>query len=921
MSVKVFYIPPRYRGSTETLLKVSGNRIKGSDYSGILYIAPTPRKVRDSQRIFHGLTKGCYIPPLMMTIKQFSKKLYSLYGDRKVVSQLLIPIIISQTSSKGIGFSSLLRDFFNEIKQYHPGKDIETIRKELQDIFHELGIPEEISTMAMEAMGVFKEYQEILEKAHFLDEDDVMIECPRLIKEHNYSPEIVILDGFYDLTKSEEVILKILIENAGDTFISIINDSNYYYITDSYNKFINNNFNVEVTYLSTQEKDEEPFYHPYSGIEEEVEGIVRSIKNYFISGKIRDLEKIIITFPKLYEYSDLLKRVCRRYGIPYTLSTSKPVGKSRPFLDLIALLESIANDYPRLPFSSFLTSPYFKNLPSEFNEWIPMLSLRSGLVKGRDEWLSINEAVENNRLVINADVKKRLRWVFKKLTLLETIKNSSTFSQFGEVIDKLLKAFDFSGIDSQDEDIKEMASSALRELSFIDTLIPTNRNLLQFIDALKHILNATEIEIEGTGVQVMGFLELRGIEAEYLYFGGLKEGDLPSKPDIDHILPDSVRKKFGLITLKKYLLLQEFIFNKTIKSSRNLHLSYPVMEGNKLFLPSPFLPWNKKKVERVPGIFSKEEALLRRGKEPFTSYITDIGVVGKKFMRDNFGENAYIRVTDIDSYRICPRKFFIEKVLQLEPPEIKEYKVEATFLGTIAHEIMQRIVSKPLEDLVAFRIRAEEIINTILFDKPLEKYWKNLIRDSFISILPEIYELEKSLLDDGYSFMKGEFPVKGEIIKGIKLKGTIDRVDRKAVSSQSTTHGRSALSGQKIEHVIELIDYKTGTTKFSGLDVRKKGTTLQLFIYAALMKMLGINVKRVGIYSLKDINLSWIPSKNDGKDGRTIEDYIGISLNFLEKSVSRMRKVDFSASPLDDYTCVICSERSYCPYIQKTAKS
>ena len=915
MSVKVFYIPPRYRGSTETLLKVSGNRIKGPDYSRILYIAPTPRKVRDSQRIFHGLTNGCYIPPQMMTIKQFSKKLYFLYGNRKVISQLLIPIIISQISGKGMGFSSLLRDFINEIKHYHPGKDIETIRKELKAIFHELGIPEEASTIAMEAMEIFKEYQELLEKVHYLDEDDVMIECPRLIKEHNYRPEIVILDGFYDLTKSEEAILKVLIENAGDTFVSIINDSNYYDISETYIKFINNNFNIEETYLSTREKDEEPFYHPYPGIEEEVEGIVRSIKNYFISGKLRDLEKIIVTFPKLYEYSDLVERVFRRYGIPYTLSTSKPVGKSRPFLDLIALLESIANDYPRLPFSSFLTSPYFKNLPSEFKEWIPMLSLRSGLVKGRDEWLNITEAVENNGLVITADVEKRLRWIFKKFTPLETIKDSSTFSQFGNVIDKLLHDLDFSGIDTQDEDLREKAVSALRELSFLDNLIPQTRNLLQCIDAFKHVLNATETEIEGTGVQVMGFLELRGIEPEYLYFGGLKEGDLPSKPDIDHILPDSVRKKFGLVTLKKYLLLQEFMFKRTIKSSRNLYLSYPVIEGNKLFLPSPFLPWNKKKEERVSGIFSKEEALIRRGKEPFTSYITEIGVVGKKFMRDNFGENAYIRVTDIDSYRTCPRKFFIEKVLQLEPPETKEYKVEAMLLGTIAHEIMQRLVSKPLKDLDAFKIRAEEIIETILSDKPLENYWKNLIKDSFVSILPEIYELEKSLIDDGYSFIKGEFPVKGEIIKGIKLKGKIDRVDRKVQSS------KVKVKRSKENNEVELIDYKTGTTKLSGSEVRTKGTTLQLFIYAALMKMLGFNVERVGIYSLKDINLSWIPGKTDRKEGLTIEDYIEASLRFLDESVSKMRGGDFSAFPLQEYTCTTCAERSYCPYIQKTVKS
>ncbi|HKZ58117.1 MAG TPA: hypothetical protein VJ024_10500, partial [Thermodesulfovibrionales bacterium] len=65
MSIKVFHIPFPLRGSTETFLKASVDGIKGPDYSGILYIAPTPRKVRDAQQIFHRLTKDSYIPPQM----------------------------------------------------------------------------------------------------------------------------------------------------------------------------------------------------------------------------------------------------------------------------------------------------------------------------------------------------------------------------------------------------------------------------------------------------------------------------------------------------------------------------------------------------------------------------------------------------------------------------------------------------------------------------------------------------------------------------------------------------------------------------------------------------------------------------------------------------------------------------------------
>ena len=39
----------------------------------------------------------------------------------------------------------------------------------------------------------------------------------------------------------------------------------------------------------------------------------------------------------------------------------------------------------------------------------------------------------------------------------------------------------------------------------------------------------------------------------------------------------------------------------------------------------------------------------------------------KQADKKQFGENSKIRVTDIDSYRTCHRKFFIEKILRLEP--------------------------------------------------------------------------------------------------------------------------------------------------------------------------------------------------------------------------------------------------------------
>ncbi|MDP1759309.1 MAG: PD-(D/E)XK nuclease family protein, partial [Thermodesulfovibrionales bacterium] len=706
--IKAFHIPFSRRGFTEGLLKTAVSEAKGNDssfaalrrmdYSKILCLSPTPRKIRESRRIFHKLTKNTYIPPEMMTIKQLSKKLYSLHGNKTPISGSIIPIIISRLSGKGIGFSSIISNFIDEIKQYFPCKDIESIHKELKGVFEELNVPEEGSKRAMDAIEIFRKYQEVLAAQNLIDENDVMAECPAIISGHNYSPAILILDGFYEVTPSEERILKSLIEQAETTLISIPYDNNFTSITNSFDDFIKNNFNIETATSGSEAAPSLPSsekrlsYVSYPGIDEEVEGIARHIKNLFISGRCRSLDKIIVSFPKLHTYHDIVQRVFKRYGIPCTFSVSKPLGKTEPYLAFTALLESIADDYPRLPFSRFLTSPHFKKMPAIFREWVPQISLYSGIIKGKNSWLGLSKTLSNVKSPALRDIlpetEKEFKWIFKKLKPLESLKDRGTFKQISEALNKLLSGLDFTDTDT---DCKEQVSEFLKELSLIDNLILTDAGnksgLREFIDSLRYILNTSEKEAEGEGVRVSGFFELRCTEPEYLYLGGLKDGDLPSMPEIDLLLPDNVKTKLGLVNMKRYLHLQQFIFQWLIDSSKNLHLSYPAMEADRLFLPSPFMPWKAETTEKTPGILCREEELLRQPEIPLSSHIKEIGVKSR-LIKKQFGENSNIRVTDIDAYRTCHRKFFIEKILKLEPSETKEYEIEAMLLGTIIHEIM-----------------------------------------------------------------------------------------------------------------------------------------------------------------------------------------------------------------------------------------
>jgi RecB family exonuclease len=373
---------------------------------------------------------------------------------------------------------------------------------------------------------------------------------------------------------------------------------------------------------------------------------------------------------------------------------------------------------------------------------------------------------------------------------------------------------------------------------------------------------------------------------------------MPSKPDMDLLLPESMRMRLGLSYLNKHLSLQEKIFRRITASAGGLYLSYPSMEGDKFYLPSTFISDGESVETRLYGIFAEEEELLRKGllTPPLSVHIKEV-----KGIKSFFDRKA-LNVTAIDAYRRCPRLFFIEHVLGLEPPEIIDYELEPKALGTIIHRVMEALIEKDLKDIDAFSEKASEVLDGVLLESDMDVYLKSLLRESFMMLVPEIYRLEQGLRADGYTFKSAEDKVEGEPVEGIRLKGKVDRIDVRG----NVATGKS----------VQIIDYKTGNQTLSGPRVLNKGDNLQLPLYAAMLNAKGMKSERVGIYSLKDINIRWLPGRKDIKEGLTLDDYITSSLRFLKDTSERLRKGEFTAEPLNEQTCRKCPERPYCPYIQ-----
>jgi len=908
--IKVFYNTGSYRSGTEYLFTEVLKDFRPPDYSKILYLAPTSTYVQEAQKTFHKLvtqnlspaSDKCYITPEMATLRQFSKKLYSAFGNKRVINNALVPIILSLLTGKKIGFSTVLANFISDLKQLHPNTGPDLLRPYFEDMFNELSIPPSVAEVVFSALETFHGYQTIMRDNGLVDEDDVLNACPALMA-NIVLPDTLIIDGYFDPSLPETSILTGLIKKTQKIIISVPYGADSQGLVEGYIRFLKDNFETEEMQRDHLPAEDVPPYYAYPDIEEEVEAIARRIKSLYLSGKFRRLEDVVVTFPDLNKYSAMVSRVFKRYGVPCENGGKKPLGASRQLLDLVSLLNSVSEGYPRLVFSQLLSSQYFSGIPDNLKKWVPYLSVKSGIVSGKKAWLDFvsggSEILDVSRIEEMPRIKSDLEWIFNKLAPLEDIRDRSSFAGYSTVLSGLMRELGFlsPAVDSASRSLLRTITELLEQVSYLGALMPGDIPLSKFIEVFSHLINSSQVETQGTGVRVMDFVDMQGVSPEYLYLGGLTDTDMPKRQDIDYLLPESVRRKMGLTSLDKYNGLQRFAFKSLIRSGRDIHLSYPLTSGDDMFIPSSFLYPGEQLKESIPGIFSREEYLVLSGVDPYSDFISEIGTGPS-----NTPQKGFLRVTDVDAYRTCPRRFFIEKVLGLEPLSVKEYELEASTVGIIIHKIMERLVKESFTDFGSLKEKTICIIDDIMKDKKIDAYWKEIVRDTFVGMLPAIYEQELEIRKDDYISTEVERSITGEPVKGIKLKGKVDRSD---------TIG---------DHV-QIIDYKTGTADLTCTQVLKGNEALQLFLYAAMMKNEGHNINRVGIYSLKDMNIKWCPPKKRGKckegESTGIDEYIAASLQFLEEAVEALRKGDFTAKPLSDYICWSCHENSFCPYIQQ----
>lgn len=516
------------------------------------------------------------------------------------------------------------------------------------------------------------------------------------------------------------------------------------------------------------------------------------------------------------------------------------------------------------------------------------------------ELLESDETVENQfKLVGSTPLNKE---TFINLIKGNTLKNllaaSITFATYIDHLIELLQTiFEKTNILNKDPNsldnlligatIKEFRKLKIIVLQIGDQ-VPEN-----FWNKLIDIaLSSCKINFEGRandGLQIMGFLETRCLDYKHVIILGANEGLLPASPNQISLLPNSIKKAFGLPVMEEHDAIFSFHFYRLLQRADNVHLvigtakeaiagaepsryikqlKYAKMEyPNATINRASFQAVNNHQstIHNYPAITIPKTKKTRMLLKQFRSPKSNTRTQPKK----------YFSPTSITTYIHCSLKFYYRYLLKLQPEDQPSIELDPRNMGLLFHKLAESIYPKThtmMDKNLLKKISTKEYIQahrmTFLehwckennIEYPMSAY-NDLLLATLQIVLSKLMMNEAS--NESYLLMGKEESIKTLLKVStnwmIGIQGNMDRFD-------------------KIGDDFRIVDYKLGKTKkAASLPVSNNDNPetwekffnnpsnlhlIQLLLYASILRKTTPGNYNINIllYYLQSLENSYMPT-------------------------------------------------------------
>lgn len=490
----------------------------------------------------------------------------------------------------------------------------------------------------------------------------------------------------------------------------------------------------------------------------EVELIAKEIK-LLLTGENVSPSDICVVFNLVSGYSGYVRDIFTSYGLPVNLTDRIGINTAPPVISLIKLLEIPEGDFYfkdifRAGYSNYLSLGGFdvKNLEK--------ISSKFGIVSGRHNWFSsIDAALNGNRFDgdsgrdrygFTPDNYRKAAGDLQKLAkCLGPFEKKMSYLSFVSNLEELVTGLNlpanilrFSG-EKTEEHIKALSLfiETVKEVFTLLAAEDSSEHPLQFyLDELRTIASSTRFNVKekpGYGVLVTSVEEIRGIEFDYLFIGGMCDGDFPTRYQPEVFSSGTFQKQENVhMTEERYKF-----YNALGLWRKKLWLSLPSAEDKTELEPSTFLKdfgnlfgtGEKTEKDFAGFLLNREEIgisygqasgngqeelikllgehisvesevllssikinyLRREGSEAAAGWNGNIGGAGNSEIKEKLAEfrSKEYSVTRLENYAKCPFKFFAEQVLKLDVTEEPSEEPEAPEIGNLLHETLFKFYS------------------------------------------------------------------------------------------------------------------------------------------------------------------------------------------------------------------------------------
>ncbi len=344
------------------------------------------------------------------------------------------------------------------------------------------------------------------------------------------------------------------------------------------------------------------------------------------------------------------------------------------------------------------------------------------------------------------------------------------------------------------------------------------------ISLLERLVHNIKIPFEGNpleGLQVLGVLESRTLNFEYLVYLSASEGSLPSSKSQSSLIPYTLQVGFGLPTREEQDAISAYQFYQTIAKSKKLIFLCGEDDGfgskgeESRYIKQLRYNYRVKLNERTV------EALPLR--ESPTAKIIEKEALEAEFVRYFNGGDKTLSISKLLVYARCPLDFYYQAIEQAEDKQLPDALSSPKVFGDILHETME-LIYKPyiglevpkaeilglLNEEGHLRIRKLILSNKYYLKRSNHKsYWLNLEVDTILKSILNIlrYDLNSHFIYLGSEIkMSLSMPIefKGET-REVNFVGYIDRCD--------------LLIEEDGTHKLRILDYKTGGDSLAPISI------------------------------------------------------------------------------------------------------